>query len=120
MKGGCDPKGLVIYITCLALPAAVLCSAGYMDLDQIRQVLASYPGTRLFEANNDTFAVHDPGEDRPPERQLPWATIVTSDDAYDSASDLNRPEVFRLNIGLPPGAVPRVGRSFGRARPDRY
>lgn len=71
-----------------------------MRLDQIRQELASYPGTRLLAANGDTFAIYDPRGDLPPERQLPWATIVTSDN-YDTASQLNRPEVFRLNIGLP-------------------
>ena len=71
-----------------------------MDVSGIRQVLASYPGTRLLEANGDTFAVHDPHGDLPPERQQPWATLVSSD-AYDSASDLDRPGVFRLNLGLP-------------------
>lgn len=67
---------------------------------QLNQVLAARPGTRLLEANGDTFAVHDPAGDLPPERQQPWATIVTSN-AYDSASDLDRPGVVRLNIGLP-------------------
>lgn len=71
-----------------------------MDLLGIRQTLASYPGTRLLEANGDTFAIHDPRGDLPPERQQSWATLVTSD-AYDSASDLDRPGVFRVNLGLP-------------------
>jgi hypothetical protein len=70
-----------------------------VGIEQIRQELASHPGTRLLEANGDTFAIHDPRGDLPPERQLPWATIVTSD-VYDSASDLDRPGMFRLNIGL--------------------
>ncbi|MEU6643762.1 DUF6194 family protein [Saccharomonospora sp. NPDC046836] len=71
-----------------------------MDIDQIRQELASHSGTRLLEAHGDTFAVYDPRGDLPPERQMPWATIVTSD-TYDAASNLDRPGVFRLNIGLP-------------------
>jgi len=33
------------------------------------------------------------------ERNFPLATLVTNDE-YDSASDLNRPSVFRLNIGV--------------------
>ena len=66
----------------------------------LREILAGHPGTRLLEANGDTFAVHDPAGDLPPARQQPWATIVTSN-AYDSASDLDRPGVVRLNIGLP-------------------
>jgi len=69
-------------------------------IHDLNQILATHPGTRLLEANGDTFAVHDPAGDLPPERQQPWATIVTSN-AYDSASDLDRPGVVRLNIGLP-------------------
>jgi hypothetical protein len=34
-----------------------------------------------------------------PGRQMPLATLVTKDD-YDSVSNLNRPSVFRLNIGV--------------------
>ncbi len=34
------------------------------------------------------------------ERKLPFATIVTKDDDYDNVSNLNRPGVFRLNIGV--------------------
>ena len=33
------------------------------------------------------------------ERMMPFATLVTSD-AHDSASDLSRPGVYRLNIGV--------------------
>src|SRR5262249_8802349 len=34
-----------------------------------------------------------------PDRSLPFATLVTSDE-YDQASDLSRPDVFRLNVGV--------------------
>jgi hypothetical protein len=34
-----------------------------------------------------------------PDRKLPFATLVTRDD-YDQVSNLNRPSVFRLNIGV--------------------
>ncbi len=34
------------------------------------------------------------------ERKLPFATLGTQDDEYDRASNLNRPSVFRLNIGV--------------------
>lgn len=71
-----------------------------MNIDQIRHELASHPGTCLVELNGDSFAIYDPRGDLPPQRQLPWATIVTSN-AHDMASDLDRPGVFRLNLGLP-------------------
>ena len=37
----------------------------------------------------------------PPQRRFPFATIVTKDyGEFDNASNLNRPGVFRLNIGV--------------------
>ncbi len=35
-----------------------------------------------------------------PDRMFPFATIVTRDNEYDRASQLDRPSVFRLNIGV--------------------
>lgn len=64
----------------------------------------------MLEANGDAFAIHDPDGDLPPERQLPWATVVASNirtpdgEPWDTASQLDRPGVFRLNIGLPRAA----------------
>jgi hypothetical protein len=49
----------------------------------------------------DTFFFYDPKHDLDPKHTLPFATIVTKDyDDFDEASNLNRPEVFRLNIGV--------------------
>ncbi len=35
-----------------------------------------------------------------PDRMLPFATIATADYPYDHVSNLDRPGVFRLNIGV--------------------
>ena len=49
----------------------------------------------------DTFFSYDPGRQLPPARRFPFATIVTKDYGdFDCASQLNRPGVFRLNIGV--------------------
>jgi hypothetical protein len=49
----------------------------------------------------DTFFFYDPGREIPAERKFPFATIVTKDyGEFDCASNLNRPGVFRLNIGV--------------------
>src|SRR5437764_3945666 len=44
-------------------------------------------------ASGDTFYFYDP------ERKFPFATLVTSD-IYDNVSNLGRPGVYRLNIGV--------------------
>ncbi|PIF78210.1 hypothetical protein CLU95_5393 [Variovorax sp. 54] len=66
-----------------------------MTEDDITQHLIDTLGGGHFEvADDNTFFFH--GADN----KFPFATIVTKDNAFDSASNLNRPGVFRLNIGV--------------------
>lgn len=47
----------------------------------------------------DTFFFYDPDGDTPDDRRFPFATLVVTDyPNFDTASDLNRPGVFRLNV----------------------
>ena len=65
-----------------------------MDEDAITQaIIATFEGIHPITADGNTFFFYDP------ERKFPFATLVTND-AYDQASNLNRPSVFRLNIGI--------------------
>ena len=49
----------------------------------------------------DTFIFYDLQHDLDPTRRMPFATIVTKDYGdFDDTSHLNRPDVFRLNIGV--------------------
>jgi hypothetical protein len=49
----------------------------------------------------DTFFMYDPERNLDPKRKFPFATIVTKDYGdFDNASRLDRPGVFRLNIGV--------------------
>ena len=60
-----------------------------------RYILGTFPDVAVATADGATFFSCDP------ERHFPnFATIVTRDDAYDRFSDLSRPGVFRLNIGV--------------------
>ncbi|WP_345433175.1 DUF6194 family protein [Actinoallomurus vinaceus] len=81
-----------------------------MTQDDIVEFVAGLPGVAAETASEatgapeiawgDTFFYYDPDGDRPVER-LPFATIVIKDyDGFDTASDLNRPGVFRLNIAV--------------------
>src|SRR5215213_5050969 len=60
----------------------------------IQYITDTFDGVNVDTANGDSFFSCDS------ERKFPFATIVTKDNEYDSASNLNRPSVFRLNIGI--------------------
>jgi hypothetical protein len=64
-------------------------------------VVASAEGGAPQVAWGDTFFIHDPDRTLEGSRQFPFATIVINDYGdFDNASDLKRPGVFRLNIGV--------------------
>jgi hypothetical protein len=78
-----------------------------MDQDAIiHYVTDTFPGTSVVRPTDgpgagDTFFIYDPQRNIDPKRQFPFATIVTKDYGdFDNASHLNRPDVFRLNIGV--------------------
>ena len=83
-----------------------------MDQESIRGYVASeFEGVDVTIASaengapevswGDTFFICNPHGDLPEQKQFPFATIVTQDYGdFDNRSDLNRPGVFRLNIGV--------------------
>lgn len=70
-----------------------------MTVDELDRIFRAYDGVRVLEAQGDLFYLYDPAADLPPERQQPFATIVTGDH-YEKASRLDEPGAFRLNLGL--------------------
>jgi hypothetical protein len=65
-----------------------------MDEASIREyIVQSFPDISVVEGTGCTFFFTDP------EQKFPFATLSTSD-ADDQASDLGRPGVFRLNVGV--------------------
>ncbi len=80
-----------------------------MPVDQdaiIRYVTDTFAGVEVVRPTDgpgagDIFFFYDPQRNIDPTRRLPFATIVTKDYAgWDEASQLHRPDVFRLNIGV--------------------
>jgi hypothetical protein len=64
-------------------------------------VTASEANGAPLVAWGDSFFFYDPDADTPSDRRFPFATIVTKDyEGFDTASNLNRPDVFRLNINV--------------------
>jgi hypothetical protein len=81
-------------------------------VDYIRD---TYPETVILEAGGTWFFSFDP------EKHFPnFATIVTNND-YDDGSDLDRPGVYRLNLGLSRATFERlVGDALDPALPSEY
>lgn len=67
--------------------------------DVIDDLTARFPGTRAVASWGETALFYNPGGVLP--RGVYFATVKERDGENDRASDLNRPDVFRLNIGLP-------------------
>jgi hypothetical protein len=65
-----------------------------MDATSIHQYITqTFAGVTVVDASGGSFFFYDPAQ------KFPFATLSTNDE-YDQASDLNRPDVFRLNVGV--------------------
>ena|SRR3712207_2190105 len=66
-----------------------------MDEAALTQYITdTFAGVATTSAYTYTFFFYGP------DRKLPFATLATADNDYDRFSDLDRPGVFRLNIGV--------------------
>ncbi len=71
-----------------------------MNEAQISQYITEkLEGVDVVVASGDTFFFYNPDSNVPPDHKFPFVTLVTSD-INDQFSNLNRPSVFRLNIGV--------------------
>lgn len=92
----------------------------------IDSIAATFAGVATLRPTDgpgtgDTFFYADPAGNLDPARQLPFATIVTKDyGEFDNASNLDRPGVLRLNIGVSRDTFCRLfGHAPGEATPER-
>jgi len=112
-----------------------------MSEEDIIRFASGLPGVEVVTASEanaapevawgDTFFFYDPDGDIPTNRRLPFATIVTKDyPGFDTASRLDRPGVFRVNIavgrhayqdlfGHPPAAYPDHQASYDYSAIDQ-
>src|SRR5688500_16208818 len=74
-------------------------------------------------AAGDSFFYYDPERNIDPQGKWPFATIVTKDyGEYDNASQLDRPGVFRLNLGVSQATFKSLfgpRRAAGEADPEQ-
>jgi len=76
-----------------------------------KYITSTFPGAEVLVASQasgapevawgDSFFFYDPDHNIDANLKFPFATIVTKDyPAFDYASNLDRPGIFRLNIGV--------------------
>lgn len=64
-----------------------------MKIEEIKDyMLQKFNNLKLVEVENDLFFMHQKND------KLPFATLITKDNEYDSVSNLNRTGFFRLNF----------------------
>jgi len=69
------------------------------EADISRYVTEAFEGVDVVVDAGNSFFFYNPDRNVPPDHRFPFVTLVTSD-LYDQFSNLNRPSVFRLNIGI--------------------
>ena len=74
--------------------------------DITRYVASTFDGVDVVIGDQgialgDTFFIYDPLRNLDDKQRFPFATIVTKDyGEFDNSSNLDRPGIFRLNIGV--------------------
>ena len=64
-----------------------------------RYITETFEGVDVVTDSDNSFFFYNPDSTVPPDHRLPFVTLVTND-LYDQFSNLERPPVFRLNIGI--------------------
>ena len=65
-----------------------------------RYITDTFESVDVVVDSGNSFFFYNPVGSLPPDYRLMFVTLMTRDDVYDQFSNLNRPSVFRLNIGI--------------------
>src|SRR5262245_43439840 len=65
----------------------------------IDYITTHFAGVEYMKNGEDSFFVYNPRGDLKPNQQIPFITVISKDD-YDTASNLSREGVFRVNVGV--------------------
>ncbi len=72
-----------------------------MDEATITQnIMDTFAGVDITVVDGDSFFFNNFGQEDAPDHTFPFATIVTGDRYEGEVGNLDRPGVFRLNIGV--------------------
>jgi hypothetical protein len=69
------------------------------EAEMSQYIINTFKGVDTVVASDNTFFFYNPDPNVPPDHMFPFVTLMTND-LNDQFSDLDRPTVFRLNIGV--------------------
>lgn len=69
------------------------------EVEMSKYITDTFTGVDMAEAEKNSFYFYNPDPNVPPEHMFPFVTLMTND-INDQFSNLDRPSVFRLNIGV--------------------
>ena len=69
------------------------------EADTSRYITKRFEGVDSVIVSDNSFFFYNPDADVPPDHRFPFVTLMTND-LNDQFSNLDRPSVFRLNIGV--------------------
>ncbi len=69
------------------------------EAEMSRYITETFAGVDVVTKDGDHFFFYNPDPNIPPDHMFPWATLLTGD-TNDTFSKLNRPSIYRLNIGV--------------------
>ncbi len=69
------------------------------ETELIQYITSTFDNVEVVTESGDSYFFYSPGREVPQDHRFPFVTLVI-DDKHDTASNLSRPEIFRLNIGV--------------------
>lgn len=69
------------------------------ETEMSRYIPEMFEGVDVTVEGGNSFFFYNPDPTVPPDHMFPWATLMVND-INDAFSNLNRPSIYRLNIGV--------------------
>lgn len=69
------------------------------ETEMNQTLLKTFEGVDVTLADDNSFYFYNPDDGLPPDHMFPFATLMVND-VNDPYSDLSRPGIYRLNIGV--------------------
>lgn len=69
------------------------------EFEMSRYIPETFTGVDVVVEGGNSFFFYNPAPNLPPDHMFPWATLMVND-INDPFSNLDRPSIYRLNIGV--------------------